>query len=54
MGTLRRHTISAPFPGGAGDAGVCQRAAFRTPLLAAFFCLYPKRLFVNPVDVGGI
>jgi len=22
-------------------------AAFRTPLLAAFFCLYPKRLFVN-------
>lgn len=22
-------------------------AAFRTPLLAAFFCLYPKRLFLN-------
>jgi tRNA A-37 threonylcarbamoyl transferase component Bud32 len=22
-------------------------AAFRTPLLAAFFCLYPRRLFVN-------
>jgi serine/threonine-protein kinase len=22
-------------------------AAFRTPMLAAFFCLYPKRLFVN-------
>src|SRR6266436_1734700 len=22
-------------------------AAFRTPLLAAFFCLYPKRLFMN-------
>jgi hypothetical protein len=23
-------------------------AAFRTPLLAAFFCLFPKRLFSNP------